>query len=133
MAALMGNEIQLLFDSSSSAIGQIRGGRLRGLAIASLARLPALPELPTFDESGLRGFVATLAYGILVPAMTPPAVVNAINRDINAVLKDASYRRQMGDLGVNLLGGTPEQFRAFLVAERRKWSELIQKLGIRAN
>jgi len=132
LTAMVGNEIQLLFDSSSSAIAQIRGGRVRGIAIASLARLPALSDVPTFDESGLRGFTSTLAHGLLAPAATPVAVISAVNRDVNAILKDADYRKLMGDLGVNLVGGTANQFRAFLATERKKWAGLILKLGIKA-
>ena len=132
LTALVGNEIQMFFDSSSSAIGHIRGGRVRGVAIASLARLPALADLPTFDESGLRGFTSTLAHGILAPAATPPAAITAVNRDVNITLKDADYRKTMSDLGVSLSGGTSGEFRAFLAAERQKWAGLIQKLGIKA-
>lgn len=131
ISALIGNEIQLYFDTSTSAIGHIRGGRIRGLAIASMTRLPVLQDLPTFDESGLHGFVATLAYGILTPAAAMPIVISALNRDINSVLSDPDYRKQMVESGVNPIGGSPEHFRAFLASERKKWGELTKKLGIK--
>lgn len=131
IAALMSNEIQFTFDGSTSAIGRIQGGRLRGLAIASMTRLQVLPDLPTFDESGLRGFVAGVTYGILVPAATPPALVSTINHDVNLALRDAEFRKQMTDLGVNLIGGSPEQFRSFLASERKQWGPLIRKLDIK--
>lgn len=131
ISALMSNEIHLTFDGSTSAIGRIRGGRLRGLAIASMTRLPIAPDLPTFDESGLRGFVAGVTYGLLVPAMTPPALVSAINRDVNTALRDAEFKKQMNELGVNLLGGTPEELGSFLASERKRWGALIRKLGIK--
>lgn len=132
VTAMVGNEIQLLFDSSSSAIGQVRGGRVRALAIASLTRLPALADVPTFDESGLRGFTSTLAHGLLAPAATPAAVLDTINRDVNSALKEPDYRKLMGDLGVSLVGGSAGAFRDFLAVERKKWATLIQKLGIKA-
>lgn len=131
IAALMANEIQILFDSSTSAIGHIRGGRVRGLAVTALSRLAALPELPTFDESGLPGFHSALAYGIVVRSGTPPAIVAAVNRTVNAVLADPEYRRQMSEVGLNLVGGPPEHFRSYLAAERKKWAEIIRKQGIR--
>ena len=130
--ALLANEIQMHFDSASSAISQIRGGRVRGIAITSLNRLPTMPDLPTLNESGLKGFEATLAYGLLVPSGTPPGVVAAINRDANKVLQDAVYRKEMLDQGLELSGGSPGEFRTFLLNERRKWGELISRLNIKA-
>ena len=130
-AALVGNEIQLLFDSSTTAIGHIRGGRVRGLAIASPTRLGVIPDLPTFSESGVPDFEAGVGHGILLNAATPPDRVAVVNRATNAALSDAEYRKQMGDLGVVLVGGSPEHFRAYIAAERKKWSDLIQKRGIR--
>ena len=127
------DEIQLLFDSSTTAIGHIRGERVRGLALAAGARLAVLPELPTFIESGVAGFEAGVGHGMLVSASTPPERVAILNRAINTALADSEYRKQMGDLGVVLVGGTPEQFRAYLAAERKKWGEIIQKRGIKVD
>ncbi len=131
--SLESGEIQLLFDNSQAVIGVIRGGRIRGLAVADRTRLSALPDLPTFDESGFPGFVSILGTGMLVPAGTPPAVINALNRDVNATLHDADFAKQFAAVGVNLTGGTPEQFRSFLAAERKTWAEIIQKHGIKLN
>jgi tripartite-type tricarboxylate transporter receptor subunit TctC len=131
--ALVGNEIQLLFDSSTTAIGHLRGGRVRGLAIASLARLPVVPDLPTFGEGGVAGFEAGVGHGMLVRGATPAARVAALNLAINNALTDPDYRKQMAELGVMLVGGTPEYFRAYLASERRKWGELIQKRGIKVD
>ena len=116
-----------------TSIGHIRGGRVRGIAIASLARLPAVPELPTFNESGLPGFEVGVGHGMLVQAATPAARIAILNRAINTALADPEYRKQMADLGVVLVGGPPEQFRAYLAAERTKWAELIQKRGIKVD
>jgi len=132
-AALAGNEIQLLFDSSTTAIGHLRGGRVRGLALASPQRLSAVPALPTFNESGLPGFEAGVGHGILVHAGTPPERIAALNRAVNTALADADYRKQMADLGVVLVGGTPEHFRTYLAGERKKWSDIIQKRGIKVD
>lgn len=133
ITAMIGNEIQMLFDSSMTAIGHIQGGRVRGLAITSLARSDALPEVPTFDESGLPGFEAGVGHGILVRTNTPAPVVAALNQAVNAAMSEPAYRRQMGDLGVTLIGGPAENFRAYLAAEKKKWGPLIQKQGIKVN
>jgi tripartite-type tricarboxylate transporter receptor subunit TctC len=132
-AALLGNEIQLLFDSSTTAIGHIRAGRVRGLAIASRGRLSIIPDLPTVSESGLPGFEAGVGHGVLVNAATPTERIAVLNRAINTALSDQEYRKHMTDLGVVLVGGTPQQFRSYLTAERSKWSEVIQKRGIKVD
>ena len=132
VTALIGGEIQLLFDSTLTAIGHLRGGRVRGLAIASATRNGALPDIPTFDESGVRGFESSIAHGILVPAKTPPAAVNELNRALNDILADPVYRKQMTELGADLIGGSTKEFLSFLEAERRKWSAVIKRRGIRA-
>lgn len=129
--ALLGNEIQLVFDSSLTSVGHVRAGRVRGLAVASSARLSVVPELPTFSESGVAGFETGVGHGILANAATPGDRVAALNRAINAILLDGDYRKQMADLGVVLVGGPPEQFAQFLASERRKWGDLVQKRGIK--
>lgn len=133
VVALAGNEIQLLFDSTMTAIGHIRGGRARGLAIASLTRSAAMPDLPTFTESGFSGFEAGVSHGLLVPSKTPASTIREINRAVNGVLNDPQYRKQMAERGVEVMGGTPEDFRAYLSSERRKWAEIIEKQGIKTN
>ncbi|MBI4193845.1 MAG: tripartite tricarboxylate transporter substrate binding protein [Betaproteobacteria bacterium] len=133
MAALAGNEIQLLFDSTMTAIGHVRGGRARGLAIASAKRSAALPELPTFDESGLPGFEAGVSHGLLVPAKTPASVIKELNQAVNEILANPDYRKQMAERGVELVGGTPGEFQVYLAAERKKWARIIKEQGIRKN
>jgi len=132
LTALMSNEIQLSFDSAPSALRQMQGGRVRGLAVASVNRLQAAPMLPTFVESGLNGVVSSLGNGIVVPTSTPNSIVASINNAVNSVLKNGEYRKQMIDDGVQVMGGSPEQFAQFLTNERKKWQVLIQKLGIKA-
>ncbi|MDB5808440.1 MAG: protein bugT-like protein [Betaproteobacteria bacterium] len=132
VTALIGNEIQLLFDSSSAALRHMQTGRVNGIAVSSMNRLAAAPNLPTFGESGLKGFVSTLAHGVVVPAATSPALVAAINRGVNTVLKNSEYRNLMADDGIDVVGGSPEQFAQFLTNERKKWGALIQKLGLKA-
>ena len=133
VTALIGGEVQLLFDATATAIGHIRGGRVRAIAIASLKRAAVLPEIPTFEEGGLRSFESVIAHGVLVPAKTPPAMVATLNRAINETLQDSDYRKQMAEFGADIIGGSATEFRAFLAAERTKWGNLIRKQNIKAN
>jgi tripartite-type tricarboxylate transporter receptor subunit TctC len=131
--ALMGNEIQLLFDATTTATGHIRGGRLRGLAIAALVRAATLPELPTFDESGMRGFESAIGHGIMVPAKTPSATIEALNKAINEAIREPEYAKPMTEGGALIIGGTARQFREYLDIERRKWADIIKRQGIKAD
>jgi tripartite-type tricarboxylate transporter receptor subunit TctC len=128
-AALMGGEIHLHFDSAFPAMMAMKAGRVRGLAVTSRNRLPVLPDMPTMSET-LAGYESVLGYGILAPARTPPDVVATLNRDLVKILGDAAYKVDMANRGLYLDSGTPEQFNAWLAAERRKWGELIQRLKL---
>ena len=130
---LISNEIQLLFDNSITAIGHVRGGRVKALGIASKMRLSAIPEVPTLDESGAPGFETGISHGVLVLNAVPKPTVAALNRAINTAISDADYKAAMAELGVTLVGGTPEQFAKFLAAERTKFADLIKKQGIKVN
>jgi tripartite-type tricarboxylate transporter receptor subunit TctC len=131
-AAMQGNEIQMLFDNGLSAIGHIRSGRTRGLGIASESRSPVLPDVPTFEESGIPSFRSAVGHSIYVRSGTPAAIVQTVNRAINAVLQDAEYRQQMNALAYNLAGGTPEQLRAHIASEKKKWLPIIRAQKIKA-
>ena len=130
---LISNEIQLLFDNSITAIGHVRGGRVKALGIAAKMRLSAIPEVPTLDESGAPGFETGISHGVLVLNAVPKPTVAALNRAINTAISDADYKAAMAELGVTLVGGTPEQFAKFLAAERTKFADLIKKQGIKVN
>ena len=132
IAAMLGNQIQMLFDNGASAIGHIRGGRVRGLAIASESRSPVLSEIPTFEESGIPSFRSGVGHSMYVRAGTPPAIVQTVNRAINTVLEDAEYKQQMNSLAYNLAGGTPAQLGAHIESERKKWLPIIKAQKIKA-
>ena len=133
IVAMIGNEIQLLFDNTTTAIGHLRGGRVKALGIAAKTRLAVLPDLPTLDESGAPGFEAGISHGVLVLKAVPKPTVATLNRAINTAVSDADYKTVMTELGASLIGGTGEQFAAFIAAEREKYTDLIKKQGIKAN
>ena len=131
-ALIGGGEIQLLFDATATAIGHIRGGRVRAIAIASGKRSQVLPDVPTFAEDGVRGMESVIAHAILVPAKTSASMTTTLNRAINETLHDPDYMRQMTDFGADLIGGSPADLQTFLAAERTKWAELIRKRDIKS-
>jgi len=132
VTALLGDEIQMMFDNGATALGHIRGGRVRGLGIASKVRTPALPEVPTFDEGGIANFYSGVPHGVLVPAGTPANIIAVINRTINAIFQEPDYRKVVTQAGTNIAGGDPAQLTAYLAGEKKKWQPLIQSQGIKA-
>lgn len=132
-AAIMGGEIQMIFQNAGLAESQIKSGRLKVLAVAGRKRLSILSELPTFTESGVPDFHAAITYGIYVQGTTPAPLIGRLNRDINTVLNDPKYKAQMARLGVEVLGGTTRELVDYVAAERKKWVPIIRKLGIKSN
>lgn len=127
--ALIANDIQLFFDGVPSALAQIKGGRVRGIAVTSNRRLANAPELPTVAET-LPDFEVTLAYGLLVPAGTPPEVIARINRDTNAAIREPAYAGRVTGEGASIQGGSARDFADFLAAERTKWGAVVKQLNI---
>ena len=132
VTALISGEIQFLFDATITAIGHLRGGRVRGIAIASMTRSAVLPDIPTFDESGVKRFESSIAHGILAPSKVPSTTLAQINRDLNETLGEPEYKKRMAEFGADLVGGSGKEFQAFLAAENRKWAAVITKRGIKA-
>lgn len=131
--AMLSNDIQMIFESISTAIGHIRGGRIRGIAIASQARAVVLPDVPTLEESGFPGFYSGVWAGVVVRTGTPARLVSALNRSINEVMNDADYRKQLAEFGINLIGGTPEELLTYVAAQRKLWNPIIQKGNLKLN
>ena len=128
--AIMGGEIQFIFQNAGLVESQLATGKVKALAITSNQRTKGFPELPTFKESGMPDFESAINYGIYVAAGTPAALIAQLNRDINTVLKDPKYQQQMANLGVEIEGGTPKQLGDYVAAERKIWVPIIRKLGI---
>jgi len=110
---LLGGRLDLQFENAPSILGQIRSGALRGIAVGSSKRSTMFPELPTIGDT-VAGYEATSWFGLLAPSTTPRAVVDKINAAVNKALADPDVQKQMNTLGVELIGGTPDQFAAYL-------------------
>ena len=130
--ALISGETQLTFTTVLVALPHLKSGRLRALAVASLKRSPVMPELPTIDESGPRGYESNAWYGLLGPAKTPPAIVDQLHREMVKTLQLADMRESFRNQGAEPVGNTPDQFGAIIKDEIEKWRKLVQALGIKA-
>jgi tripartite-type tricarboxylate transporter receptor subunit TctC len=130
---LLGSRITMYFGSIAPLLPLIREGKLHGLAVTSLDRFAATPELPTVAESGFPGFDVTASFGLMAAAGTPAGVIDKINRDTVRVLGQGDLRRRLADIGVVTIGNSPAEFSAALKAEAVQWAKLIKEAGIRAS
>ncbi len=131
--SLAAGETQALFAVEPALLPLVQGGRIRLIATTSLKRSEATQDLPTVAESGLpgtAGFEALAWNGLFAPAGTPPDVVERINADVNAVMKEPAVRETLARQGLIVGGGTPAEFKAFIDSESRKWGAIIRKVGI---
>jgi tripartite-type tricarboxylate transporter receptor subunit TctC len=126
---VIAGHVQMMFATVSSVVSHIQDGKVRPLAVATLKRTAVLPDIPTMDELGLKGFDATTWHGLVAPVRTPSDVVVALNRALTATLADAGVKKSLGDLGVDIIGGTPEAFAAYIKSEIPKWTAIIKASG----
>jgi tripartite-type tricarboxylate transporter receptor subunit TctC len=132
IADLLAGHIQVVFSPTSEAIEQVRAGKLRPLAVTTMARLDVLPEVPTVGEF-VPGYELSGFAGIGVPRHTPADIVALLNRELNAAVADPGVRAKIIDLGGTPLGGTPAEFGKILTDAIHKWAEVIRFAGIRAD
>jgi len=132
MADLLAGQVQLMFDNLANALPNVRAGRLRALAVTTLARSPAMPDLPTMAESGLPGFDLTTWFGLMVPAGTPPEIVVRLNAEIVRALNAKDMRERLDKMGAEPpANNTPEHFAAFIRAEAAKYAKVVRDSGAR--
>jgi tripartite-type tricarboxylate transporter receptor subunit TctC len=130
ITALKGGDVQAAFEILAPVMGQIKGGTLRALAVTSERRYPGLPEVPTVAESGVPGYQASSWNGVAAPARTPKALIDRLNREVNAAAGKPEVRKRLSELGVEARAGTPEALRELLVAEIAKWKAVIERAKI---
>jgi tripartite-type tricarboxylate transporter receptor subunit TctC len=127
---LIGGRVQVMFDNLSNSLEHIRSGKLRALAVTTATRLDALPDVPTIGET-VRGYEASSVFGVGVPTGTPVEVIRALNREVNAALRDPGIRAKLIDLASVPIPEDQDNFRAELAATTEKWGRLIKTHGIK--
>jgi tripartite-type tricarboxylate transporter receptor subunit TctC len=132
IAAILGGEVQIMFELMPSAMPHVKSGRMRALAVTSRERSPVMPELPTVAESGLPGYEVGSWFALCAPGKTPKAVIDKISADVGAAVKSADMQSRILGLGAQPVVMTPEQFSTFLRAEIAKWSKVVKDSGATA-
>jgi tripartite-type tricarboxylate transporter receptor subunit TctC len=128
---VIAGHVHMIFATAASVVPHIRSGKVRALAVTPIRRTEVFPELATMDELGLKGFDATTWHGLVAPSKTPRDVIAQLHRATVQALKDPGARKSLSDLGVDIVGGTPEEFAAYIKAEIPKWTAIVKASGAR--
>jgi tripartite-type tricarboxylate transporter receptor subunit TctC len=130
---VVAGQVTMLFDNAPSSIGFVQQGKLRALAVTSTKRMPSLPDVPTVDEAGVKGYESLSWSGIVAPAATPRPIIAKLNRSIDRILKTDEVKQKLAGLGVDPVGGPPEAFARHIRVESEKWGKLIKSANITIN
>ena len=123
---LLGGQITMSFDTITPVLPQVKAGKLKALAVTTLKRSAALPDVPTLDESGLKGFDLGTWFGILAPAATPPDVVVRLNTELVKIIQSPEFRKKMADIGAEPIGNTPAQMAGQIKDDTERFSKLVK-------
>ena len=131
MNDLLGGHVPIAMSVLPPALGNIAAGKLRAIAVTSKKRFSLLPDVPTFDESGLPGFEAVLHYGLLAPAGTPKEIVDRLSEELRKLIETPEVKTRIHDEGGDPLTSTPAEYAADIDREEKKWGDLVKKLGLK--
>ncbi len=127
---LLGGQITMSFDTITPVLSHIKAGKLRALAVTTAKRSPALPDVPTLDESGLKGFNLGTWFGILAPVNTPRDVVVRLNAEIVKIVNAPDFKKKMEDIGAEPIGNTPEQMAKQIKDDTERFAKLVKDAGV---
>lgn len=130
LADLEGGRVSLLFDSTGAVLGHVQAGKLRAFAITGSQRLGSLPDVPTFAEAGLPAYEPGINYGVLAPAGTSQAVIDALSAACAKVQGSKEIRESIARFGFRSLGTSPGEFAAYIASERERWSKVVKATGV---
>jgi tripartite-type tricarboxylate transporter receptor subunit TctC len=133
MQDLVGGQIQVMFDNLASALGQVRAGKVKALAVTTAKRSPLAPELPTVAESGLPGFDISTWFGLFAPSATPREALDRLHAEFTAALAAPDVREKMLHLGAEPVGSRGDEFAEYINAEARKYARLVKASGAKAD
>ena len=126
---VLGGQIPMMFNNLPAIVPLVKSGKLRALAVATATRSPLLPEVPTMEEAGLKGYISTVWNGVFVRAGTPRPLVERLARDIAAVLNSPEVRRSLEEQGFDAIPSTPEQFSELIRSEYPRWGSVVRQSG----
>ena len=132
MSDLMAGRLHVFFSSASAAVPQIKGGKLKALAVTTPQRMTSMPQIPTIAESGLPGFSYTLWGGLFAPAGTPSAVIDSLNREVNGILATPDIKSRLDADNVAVPKNTPAEFADYVKAEAAKFEKLVKDANLKA-
>lgn len=131
MLAVVSGQVDVLVTASPTAIPQVKGGKLRALAVTGDKRLPSLPDVPTFKEAGLRGYTVTNWFGLVAPKGTPPEVVGKLQAEVKKALADPALRERLAQQGAQPGGISPADFAGFIKQETLIWGAVARLAGVK--
>ena len=132
LADLLGGQLNYMFDTPITSVPQLKAGKLRAIGVSGLKRSSSLPEVPTLDELGLKGFEVTQWQAVVLPAGTPKAIVDRLHREVVRALKMPDVIERLGTQGGNeLVGNTPEEFAQVIKNDLAKYAKLVKDAGIK--
>jgi tripartite-type tricarboxylate transporter receptor subunit TctC len=129
MTDLISGQVQIMAGPMIAAMPHVKSGRVRALAVMSQKRVPGMPDLPTAGET-VKGYESSIWHGVLMPKGVPPAILRQVNREINDLLKQPDVRERMAGQGAETVGGSPEEFAAWIKADTDKYSKLLKQIGL---
>jgi tripartite-type tricarboxylate transporter receptor subunit TctC len=132
LADLVGGHVAIYFSSLPPALGLVKEGKVRALAVTSAKRSPIFPDLPTVGEAALPGYEAVLHYGIVAPAGTPQPIIDKLSAALQAAVMSDDLRARLADEGAEPLASTPEEYTVDIDREERKWSAIVKASGAKA-
>jgi tripartite-type tricarboxylate transporter receptor subunit TctC len=130
---LVAGQLHLMLENLPTILAHVRAGRLRGLAVGTKTRSALLPDLPPLNEAGVPGYESSTAFGVIVPAGTPSATVGRLNGELVKILRGGDMRERLTGMGMEPVGGTPEQYATHLKEELAKYARIVKAAGIKAD
>ncbi len=130
---VIAGHVEMMFATAASVVGHIKSEKVRALAVTTPKRTAVLPELATIDELGLKGFDATTWHGLVAPTGTPKEIIAALHDATVKTLADPAVRKQLMDLGVDIVGNSPGEFEAYIKAEIPKWTAVVKTSGAKVD
>jgi len=131
VADLLGGRLQLMFENLPTILPHVRSGKLKMLAVGTKTRSALVPEYPTIHEAGVPGYESSTAFGVLAPVKTPAAIINRLNREVVRALQSPELREKLSGLGLEAVGGTPQEYAVHLGEELAKYGRIVKTAGIR--